>query len=104
MTQEQMQALMARYQADATFKAALDAAASVQDAVQVAVDHGFTVAVADFTSASPAQDRDVSDDELEGQSGGEGQLGTWNWMTSDSHPCPVSTSAAWAGCPGWGPG
>ncbi len=64
-----VQALLAKYQSDPTFKAAFDAAASVEAAVRVAEQHGIDVSREDLQAMGPASD-DVSDALLEKVAGG----------------------------------
>jgi len=66
-----VQALLARYQSDPTFKAALDAAGSTTAAVQVATQYGLTVSINELQALRPAS-ADVSDAALENVAGGAG--------------------------------
>ena len=67
MSQDQIDALVARYNADAEFAAAMDAA-TADDAARIAADYGFDVSAAELAAAS---DKLVlTDAELEGVTGG----------------------------------
>ena len=68
MSQDQIDALVARYNADAELAAAMDAAADSDAAVRIAAEHGFGVEAAELAAAS---DKLVlTDAELEGVAGG----------------------------------
>ena len=69
----QVQALMAKYHADLTFKAAFDAADSPEEAVQVAARHGITVSTRDIMALGEASG-ELSDEALGDVSGG----GKWD--------------------------
>ena len=68
MTQEARAAVVAAYQSDPAFKAALDGAGSLEETVRIANEHGYAVAIEDLQSA----DDELSDDQLEVASGGTG--------------------------------
>ena len=68
MSQEQIDALVARYNDDSVFAAAMDAVAGTDDAVRVAAEHGFEVDAAEL--ASSISTLDLTDAELEGVAGG----------------------------------
>ena len=64
-----VQALIAKYQSDSTFKAAFDAAGPTEEAVRVAALHGITVTLRDVLALGSASE-DMSDALLECVSGG----------------------------------
>ena len=66
MSQDQVQALQNRYRSDAAFRAEMDAAQTPDEVVRIANEHGFALSLADLTPA----ERELSDEELESQSGG----------------------------------
>lgn len=66
MTNEQLEALRAASANDEQLRSALAAAATDDDIVVIANQHGITLTVADLQP----QERDLSDAELEGASGG----------------------------------
>lgn len=65
----QVQALMAKYKTDVSFKAAFDAADSPEVAVQVAAMHGITVSARDIMALGKASD-ELLDEALGDVSGG----------------------------------
>ena len=67
MSQDQIDALVARYNADADFAAAMDAAAAA-DAVRIAAEYGFDVSAAELAAAGDGLN--LADAELEGVAGG----------------------------------
>lgn len=67
MGEEQRQALARLFAEDEAFKAAMAAATSVEDAVNIAGEHGVDASVEDFT---PPDGEELSDPELETVSGG----------------------------------
>lgn len=69
-----VQALLAKYQSDPTFKSAFDAAASVEAAVRVAAQYGIDVSREDLQAMGPVSD-DVSDALLDKVAGGTGPTG-----------------------------
>ena len=74
MSQEQIDALVARLNSDAGFASALGAAASPDDAVRIAADHGFTLTAGELAGANA--ERELDDAELEGVSGGGSMINT----------------------------
>lgn len=66
MGEEQRQALARLFAEDEAFKAAMASAASVEDAVRIAREHGVEVSVEDF---APLEGSDLDDVELESASG-----------------------------------
>jgi len=68
MSQEQMAALRAAAADNEALQSALTSAATPDDFVRVANDHGYQISVADLPAAEG--DSDLSDAELEGVSGG----------------------------------
>lgn len=69
MSAEKLEALRLESQQDPEFAAALSAAASVQEWVRIAKERGFDVEVTDLPSEEGGE-RELSDAELEGASGG----------------------------------
>ena len=68
MSQDQLDALIARLANDPAFDAAMAAAASVDDAQRIAAEYGFDVTAEQFAAA--ASNGDLSDAELEVVTGG----------------------------------
>lgn len=68
MSQDQIEALVARLASDPMFSSALGAATTPQDAERIAAEHGFDVTAGEL--ASIASDGDLSDADLESVSGG----------------------------------
>ena len=68
MSQEQLDALIARLASDAGFASALAAAATSEDAQRIAAEHGFDVTPGELAAASAA--RELSDADLERVAGG----------------------------------
>ena len=64
-----LQALIAKYQSDSTFKAAFDAAGPTEEAVRVAALHGITVTLRDVLALGPLSE-ELSDALLDHVSGG----------------------------------
>ena len=64
-----VQALLAKYQSDSAFKAALDAAGPTEEAVRIAAQQGITVTLGEIQALTSASE-DLSDEALEGVSGG----------------------------------
>ncbi len=65
----QVQALLKKYRADASFKAEFDAASTREDAVQVAARHGIAVSAQDIAALGEASS-ELSDDILDVVCGG----------------------------------
>ncbi len=68
MSQDQLDALIARLASDAAFVSALDAAATPEDAQRIAAEHGFDVTPSELADASSVGD--LSDADLAAVSGG----------------------------------
>ncbi|MCX6433510.1 MAG: Nif11-like leader peptide family RiPP precursor [Actinobacteria bacterium] len=68
MSQDQIDALIARLTSDSAFSASLTAAPPPEDAQRIAAEHGFDVTPEQLAAATT--NRDLSDDDLEGVSGG----------------------------------
>ena len=69
MSEEQLQAFIAKDKSDTTLQEKLKAAASPDAAVEIAKDAGFAITAEDIQSMQSAT-VELSDDELEGASGG----------------------------------
>ena len=69
MSQDQLDALIARLASDAAFASALDAATTPEDAQRIAAEHGFDVTPTELTAAS--SESQLSDAVLEGVAGGD---------------------------------
>jgi predicted ribosomally synthesized peptide with nif11-like leader len=67
MPQDQLDALIARLASDPTFAASLAAATTVEDAQQIASEHGFDVTSAELTAATSSDT--LSDADLEAVAG-----------------------------------
>ena len=71
MSEEQLQAFIAKDKNDTTLQEKLKAAASPDAAVEIAKDAGFAITTEDIQSMqSQSQSGEVSDDELEAAAGG----------------------------------
>ena len=68
MSQDQLDALIARLASDPTFASALSAATTAEDAQRVASEHGFDVTPAELTAL--ASNGELSDADLESVAGG----------------------------------
>ena len=68
MSQDQLGALLTRLASDPTFAASLAAATTVEDAQQIAAEHGFDVTSAELTAATSSDT--LSDADLEAVAGG----------------------------------
>ena len=68
MSQDQIDALVARLASDPAFASALGAAASADDAQRIAAEHGFDVTTGEL-AAAPIE-RELSDADLESVAGG----------------------------------
>ncbi len=68
MSQDQLDALIARIASDPTFAAALSAAATAEEAQGIAAEQGFDVTASEFAAA--ASIGTLSDDDLEAVAGG----------------------------------
>ena len=68
MSQDQLDALIARLASDPTFAASLAAATTVEDAQQIAAKHGFDVTSAELTAL--ASNGNLTDADLEAVAGG----------------------------------
>ncbi len=68
MSQDQIDALVARLASDPAFAAALGAAANADDAQRIAAKHGFDLTTGELAAASIQ--RNLSDADLEAVSGG----------------------------------
>lgn len=68
MSQDQIDALVARLASDPAFASALDSAPTPEDAQRIAAEHGFDVTTGELAAAST--DSELSDADLEAVSGG----------------------------------
>ncbi|MCX6433509.1 MAG: Nif11-like leader peptide family RiPP precursor, partial [Actinobacteria bacterium] len=68
VSQDQIDALVARLTSDPAFAASLTVAPTPEDAQRIAAEHGFDVTPGELAAASP--NRDLSDADLEAVSGG----------------------------------
>lgn len=87
MGQDHVQAMLAAYDSDDDFKAAVDAATSVAEVLGVAQARGFEVVETDLTVAQG--ERDLSDDELEATSGGTIAMTKFTCVMSIACPFPT---------------
>ena len=78
MSEEQLNAFLEKVKADTTLQEKLKAAASPDAAVEIAKDAGFAITAEDIQSMQSAP-VELSDEELEGASGGWCGLSTENW-------------------------
>ena len=69
MSEEQLKAFLEKVQGDTSLQEKLKAAADANAVVEIAKEAGFTISADDLTKAVS----EISDEELEGQSGGGGK-------------------------------
>ena len=69
MSQDQLDALVARLASDPAFASALAAATTTEDAQRVAAEHGFDVTPVELAAAS--SEGELSDAVLDGVAGGD---------------------------------
>ncbi len=74
MSEEQLAALLAKLKDDAALRDKLQAAADLDAAVALAKEAGFDVSKADWLKYQAKQTLELSDEELEGVTGGTGTL------------------------------
>jgi predicted ribosomally synthesized peptide with nif11-like leader len=72
MSEGQLSALLAKIKEDARLQEKLKGAAGLDTAVAIAKEAGFDVSKADWLRYQAKQTLDLSDEELEGISGGDG--------------------------------
>ncbi len=72
MSEEQLAALLAKLKDDAGLREKIKGAADLDAAAAMAQEAGFDVSKADWLKYQSQQTQDLSDDELENVSGGEG--------------------------------
>jgi predicted ribosomally synthesized peptide with nif11-like leader len=72
MSQDQIDAIIARLDSDPGFAQAMSSALTTGDAVAVAASHGFTISADDLTVA--LLERELSDADLENVAGGSSEL------------------------------
>ena len=87
MSQDQLGALLTRLASDPTFAASLAAATTVEDAQQIAAEHGFDVTSAELTAAT--SNGNLTDADLEAVAGG-GLFDTKNHCGGRTMACPGS--------------
>ena len=75
MSQDQLDALIARLASDPAFASALAAATTAQDAQRVAAEHGFDVTPSELAAAS--SESELSDEDLERVAGGDVTAATY---------------------------
>ena len=78
MSEEQLKAFLEKVKADISLQEKLKAAASPEAALQIAKEAGFSITAEDIQSMQSAT-VELSDDELEGASGGWCGVSTHNW-------------------------
>jgi len=74
MSQDQIDALIARLASDPAFASALDGATTAEDAQRIAAEYGFDVTPSELAAAS--SEGDLSDSDLESVTGGGGSADT----------------------------
>ena len=74
MSEEQLSALLAKLKEDAGLQEKLQGAADLDAFVEMAKDAGFDVNKADWLKHQAQQTLELSDEELEGVSGGAGRF------------------------------
>ena len=84
MSEEQLKAFLEKVKSDTELQEKLKAAASPEAALQIAKEAGFSITAKDIQSMQSAT-VEVSDEELEGASGG--RVGTY-WCAA-GHTCIV---------------
>jgi len=70
MSEEQLTALLAKLKDDAALREKLQGAGDLDEAVALATEAGFDVSKADWLKYQAKQTLELSDEELEGASGG----------------------------------
>ncbi|QNJ18967.1 nif11-like leader peptide domain protein [Synechococcus sp. A18-25c] len=78
MSEEQLKAFLEKVMADTSLQEKLKAAASPEAAIEIAKDAGFSITAEDVQSMQSAT-VEVSDEELEGASGGGYPTATCGW-------------------------
>ena len=78
MSEEQLKAFLEKVKADISLQEKLKAAASPEAALQIAKEAGFSITAEDIQSMQSAT-VELSDEELEGASGGWCGVSTHNW-------------------------
>jgi predicted ribosomally synthesized peptide with nif11-like leader len=82
MSQQTLTQLSAALESDKLLEAKMRAAKSLDDVVSIAAQHGHAVTLEDLkTTAANLKERELSDDELDGVSGGKGKK-----PVKDTHP------------------
>ena len=74
MSEEQLSTLLAKLKEDAGLREKLKGAADLDAAVAMAMEAGFDVSKADWLKHQAKQTLELTDDELEGVTGGERNL------------------------------
>ena len=78
MSEEQLKAFLEKVKGDTTLQEKLNGAADADAVVEIAKDAGFSITAEDIQSMQSAT-VELSDEELEGASGGWCGLSTHNW-------------------------
>ena len=78
MSEEQLSAFLEQVKADTSLQEKLKAAASPEAAIEIAKEAGFAITAEDIQSMQSAT-VELSDEELEGASGGWCGVSTHNW-------------------------
>ena len=78
MSEEQLNAFLEKVKADTTLQEKLKAAGSNEAAIEIAKAAGFSITAEDIQSMQSAT-AELSDEELEGASGGWCGVSTHNW-------------------------
>ena len=83
MSEEQLKAFLETVKADTSLQEKLKAAASPEATIEIAKEAGFAITAEDIQSM-PLSDEELSDEELEGATGGGKLSGSWagRWETS----------------------
>jgi len=85
MSEEQLAALLAKLKDDAGLQEKLKGAADLDAAVELAKEAGFDVSKADWLKYQAKQNLELSDEELEGVTGGRCEL--WSFFYDSIEPC-----------------
>ncbi len=78
MSEEQLKAFLEKVKGDTSLMEKLQVAASPEAAIEIAKDAGFAITAEDIQSMQSATE-EVSDEELEGASGGTGMDPHGHW-------------------------
>ena len=83
MSEEQLAALFAKLKDDAGLRDKLQAAADLDAAVALAKEAGFDVSKADWLKYQAKQNIELSDEQLEGVTGGTATVEDWKYGYTD---------------------